>query len=358
MKSKIIVAIARKDLVDAIRNRYLLIALLTPLFMALLFRLILPAAGSGLSTLTLVVHDAGNSDLVSGLRRVPQLKLLEVNTASALSTEVEKNKAIAALDVPAKFDADVAAGRQPEVKVYLNTKKSGADQAVLRGLLEQQIFGLAKQPAPARSIWIDLPKQTDSQTLREPGLNQMLLLLLLLMSLTITGALIVPLLVVEEKEKGTLDFLLVSPANLPEIIAGKALTGLVYVFLIAAMLLALNRTLVGNWLLTATTIVVGTLLLVSIGLLIGSLFENTMQVNTWAGFILLLLLMPSFISSDQSIAIKSALRLIPTYYFVEGLRLSLVGGDLLRILRDLVLTLAGGALAFSAATWVLRRSRN
>lgn len=358
MNSKVIAAIARKDIVDAIRNRYLLIALLTPLFVALLFRLILPAAGPGLSTLTLVVHDESGSGLVSGLRGVPQLKLVEVSTANGLSNEVEKNKAVAALDIPANFDADVAAGRQPEVTIYLNPRKSSIERAALRRLLEQQILALVKQPAPARPIWIDLPKQPNSQTPSELTLNQMLLLLLLLMSLVITGALVVPLLVVEEKEKRTLDFLLTSPASLPEIIAGKALTGLAYGFLIAAALLAFNHKVVGSWLLTAVTVILGTLLLVAIGLLIGSLFQNTMQVNTWAGLILLLLLMPSFISGDPPIAIKSALPLIPTYYFVEALKLSLVGGDLLRILRDLVLTLVYCAFAFSAATWVLRRSRN
>ena len=54
---------------------------------------------------------------------------------------------------------------------------------------------------------------------------------------------VVPLLLVEEKEKRTLDFLLASPASLKEIVAGKALTGVAYTVLIAGLLLFVNRQL-------------------------------------------------------------------------------------------------------------------
>ena len=67
MNSRVVAAIAQKDIVDAIRNRYLLVALLTPLLVAILFRVLLPGINS-LNNLTIVVHDPGNSRLVSELR--------------------------------------------------------------------------------------------------------------------------------------------------------------------------------------------------------------------------------------------------------------------------------------------------
>jgi ABC-2 type transport system permease protein len=358
MNAKVTAAIARKDIVDAIRNRYLLVALLSPLMVALLFHFLLPSAGAELSTMKLVVHDAGGSGLVSRLRGVPQVKLVEVSTASELSNEVEKNKAIAALDIPANFDADVVAGKQPELTIYLNPNKSSLEQTALQRLLEQQVLTVAKQPLPAKLVWFDLSKQSGAQKTSELNLSQTLLLLLVLMVLSMTGGLVVPLLIVEEKEKRTLDFLLTSPANLSDIIAGKALTGLAYVFLVVTVLLAFNRNNVGRWLPTTVTITLGAVLLVSIGLLIGNLFHNTMQVNTWAGLILLLLLMPSFMLSDLPVPIKSAMPFIPTYYFVDALKLSLAGADSLLILKDLAVTLFYCSLAFSASTWILARSEN
>ena len=46
MNLNIVSAITRKDVVDAIRHRYLLTALVTPLFVALLFRVLLPGGPS------------------------------------------------------------------------------------------------------------------------------------------------------------------------------------------------------------------------------------------------------------------------------------------------------------------------
>ena len=88
----------------------------------------------------------------------------------------------------------------------------------------------------------------------------MLFPLLLLITFGMSGALVVPLLLVEEKEKRTLDFLLTSPASLTEIVTGKALTGVVYSALIAGVLLAINHKLIGNWPLTLLTLLLGTVL--------------------------------------------------------------------------------------------------
>jgi ABC-2 type transport system permease protein len=359
MNSRVVAAIARKDIVDAIRNRYLLVALLTPLLVALLFRVLLPGISS-LNTLTIVVHDPGNSLLVAQLRTTPQITLVEAGSADAVASEVEQSKLVGGLVVPANFDADVAAGKQPELTIYVNNKKGSIEQATFRQLLEQQVLSLVKHPVPASLVWIDVAKAPGPQA--RAGLNvdvnQMLLPLLLLMAFAMTGALVVPLLLVEEREKRTLDFLLSSPASLSEIIMGKALTGVVYSVVIAGILLASNHKLIGNWPLTLLTILLGLLFVVAIGLLMGSLFQNTMQVNTWAGLVLFVLLTPSFVSPGQTPALETAMRFIPTYYFIEALKLSLAGTASSRIWGHLAVVIACTLLAFSAATWALRRAQN
>jgi ABC-2 type transport system permease protein len=357
MNSRVVAAIARKDIVDAIRNRYLLIALLTPLLVAVLLRVLLPGLNS-LNTLTIVVHDPGNSSLVTQLRSTPKINLIGVGSANAVASEVEKSKAAGGLIVPANFDLEVAAGKQPELSAYVNNKKSNIEQAAFRQLLGQQVLSLVKQPIPARLTWIDLAKQPDSQQRAGLNLNQMLLPLLLLLVFTMTGALVVPLLLVEEKEKRTLDFLLTSPASLTEIITGKALTGVVYSVLITGVLLSINYKLIGNWPLTLLTILLGLLFIVAIGLLMGSLFQNTMQVNTWAGLVVFLLLTPSFPSPGMPAALETAMHFIPTYYFIEALKVSLTGSALSRMWLHLAIVLACSLLAFSAATWALRRTQN
>ena len=349
-----VAAITRKDVVDAIRNRYLLTALATPLFLALLFHFLLPG-GSSRNLLTVVVHDSGSSSLVAELRNAPHITVVDAASADATESEVEKRKAIAGLVVPVNFDSDVKAGKQPELTIYINNKKSTFEQAAFRQLLDQQIKSLVNYPEPAHLVWIDVDKDPDEKARGGVGLNQMLLPLLLIMTFGMIGALVVPLLLVEEKEKRTLDFLLASPASLNEIVAGKALTGVAYSLLIAGVLLFTNRHLVGNWVLTSLTILVGLVFVVTIGLFMGSLLNNTMQVNTWASSVLLVLLAPSFPSLGLPPAIDTAMRFIPTYYLTEALKLALAGSASPRIWGHLAVVLICTVLAFFAAAWSLRR---
>ena len=200
--------------------------------------------------------------------------------------------------------------------------------------------------------------QTDREGFGGVNLDQMLLPLLLLLVFAMAGALVVPLLLVEEKEKYTLDFLLTSPASQFEIIAGKALTGIVYSALIAGVLLVLNQRLISNWPLTLLTVFLGLLLVVGIGLLMGALFKNSMQVNTWASGVVLLLMAPSFPSMGMPAAVETAARLIPTHYFVEALRLASAGTNSVRLWWHLAVVLGFTLLAFFAATWALRRAHN
>jgi ABC-2 type transport system permease protein len=357
MNSRVVAAIARKDLVDAIRNRYLLVALVTPLLVAILFRILLPGLNN-LSNLTVVVHDPGKSGLVTQLRTMPQIKLVETSSADGASSEVEKSKAVGALVLPGNFDADVAAGKHPELTVYVNNRKNMMEQATFRRLVKQLVLSLVKDPAPARLVWIDVAKDPASQPLGELNVNQMLLPLLLLLAFGMTGALVVPLLLVEEKEKRTLDFLLTSPASLTEIVTGKALTGVVYSLLIAALLLALNHKLIGNWPLTLLTILLGILFVVAIGLFMGSLFKNTMQVNTWASLALFALLAPAFPAPGLPASLETAMHFVPTYYFIDALKLSIAGTGSRRLWVDLAVLLTCTLVAFFAATWGLRREQN
>ena len=357
MNSRVITAIAGKDLVDAVRNRYLLIALLTPLLVAVALRLLVPDVNE-MKTLKILVHDSGSSQLVTQLRAVPRIEIVDIGSPEAARDDLEKSKATGALVVPADFDANVAAGKQPELTVYVNTKKGGIEQASFRLLLEQQSMALVQQRRPLQLVWIDVGAESGSQPKRAFNLDQMLLPLLLLLAFGMTGALVVPLLLVEEKEKRTLDFLLTSPARLSEVIAGKAFTGVVYSVLIAGVLLGLNRDLVGNWALTSLTIMLGLLLIVALGLLMGSLFETTMQVNTWASLVLLALLAPSFPYPGSPPVLDTAMRFIPTYYFVEALKLSLGGTSSSRMWVYMAVVLACTVVAFFAVTWSLRRQQN
>ena len=239
-----------------------------------------------------------------------------------------------------------------------SSKQRSIEQASFRLLLERQVLSLVKASIPARLTWIDIGKDPDAPIARGVNLTQMFLPLIMVLAFGMTGAFVVPLLLVEEKEKRTMDFLLTSPANLAEIVAGKAFTGVVYSVLIAAALLAINRQSITNWPLTLLTILLGLLLIVAIGLLMGSIFRTTMQVNTWASVVLLVLLAPTFPVPGAPAMLNGAMRVIPSYYFVEALESSLSGGASTRFWVQLSVVAACTVVAFVAGVWALRREQN
>jgi ABC-2 type transport system permease protein len=357
MNGRIVLAIAQKDVRDAIKNRYLLMGLVLPVAMSLLFRLLFSGT-TDLGKLTVAVYDPGGSRFPSQLQTLPQIKIVAADSSEQLREQTNTaGGTIGGIAIPVNFDQDVTAGRQPELTVYLNTKKASAQQAAFRQLILQQVWGLNPAAVPARVNWVVVSAPEAAPPGAAFRVDLYLLVMLLVMSLTMTGAFVVPLLLVEEKEKHTMEFLLVSPATAQEVVAGKALTGLVYSALGAAAMLLLNRGWMGNWPVTILAAALGALFMVAVGLLMGSIFQNTMQVNTWSSIILLLLLLPTWFTVIQMPpAVNAIVRLIPTFYLADLLNRSLGGGVLQSAgFIDLGVIIASLSVTFGLVIWILRR---
>jgi len=97
---------------------------------------------------------------------------------------------------------------------------------------------------------------------------------------------------IEEKETHTMDVLLVSPANISQVVVGKALAGLVYGLAAGGTVLAFNQALVVHWGVAILATICGTLFAVAVGLLMGSIFDNPGSMNLWFGVVITVLMMP------------------------------------------------------------------
>ncbi|MBC7264829.1 MAG: ABC transporter permease [Chloroflexi bacterium] len=357
MNWRVIWAIAQKDIVDSIKNRYILFSLVLPLGLALLFRLIFPSPSEpGQASLVVAVYDPAGSRLVAGLRDLPQVELLDVASDQELAAVVAE-RAVGGLAIPAGFDAAVEAGEQPELTVFLNLRRGGGELTAFRQLMEQQVWALVGQPSPARIRWVGAGTLPESQAEGGFRLDRYILILLLMLVLAMTGAFVVPTLLVEEKERHTLEALLVSPAGLGDMVVGKALTGLVYSILIAGILITLNGGWTGDRLVTALFVLLGALFMVAVGLLMGSLCRTTMEVNTWASIVALALTVPTwFTIMPMPAALEIILRLIPTHYLAQALEWTMAGGASFgQVGAPLAVMIGSAVFVLAAATWVLRR---
>ncbi|MHB9091460.1 MAG: ABC transporter permease, partial [Chloroflexota bacterium] len=352
---RIVLAIARKDIVDAARNMYLAGAIAMPVGFYLLFQLILPS-GADLKLGPIAVYDQGSSRLVAALAADPLItKLVTAESVGELEDTVRED-AVGGLALPAGFDAAVAAGSTPELTVLLNGKRGGGELNTFRRLVDEQVRKMEGRPPVAKMIVRDVQATAGAPQSGADAMQTYTFLLLLVMGLAMTGCFIVPTLLVEEKEKSTLKTILVSPATYADVVAGKALVGLFYAVLGAALLLVLYRAGPGNLALLLGAIFLGSLVMVEIGLLMGSAFKNTAQVNSWSSIVLVVLLLPSFVSGPAlSVAVATAMKLLPTYYLVQLVEQARNGSSELDPWISAAVLGACAVVCFFGIVWFLRR---
>jgi len=358
MHLRIIMAIAKKDIIDAIKNAYILFALILPVGMSLLFGIMTPMENKDM-LLNIVIHNPGQSQLIEQLKANPDVKLIYVDSADEVPKRV-KEGAIGGLVLPGDFDANVAAGKTPQLQVYYNGRRGIGEQAALKQTIESALRLMAGQALPAKLTPFDVTSSEKAGEREDFNLKSFYLVLFLVMGLCMVGTFVVPTILVEEKEKHTLQAILVSPASYTDLVIGKTLVGVFYSFLVALTLLLLNDGFSGHAVVTILAVILGTLFLVMGGLLLGAVFSTTTQLNTWSSVVMLALLIPAiFIMPPQPPApVSTVVHLIPTSYMADAINIGLSNkSNLGSAAPDIIALAVSIMIAFAAATWALRRER-
>ena len=356
MKQRLMIvwAIAHKDMLDALKQQYLLFSLSLPILLSLALSFIPQDAGAA-NALNVVVYDPGESQFIATLQALPEIELSRVSQLEDVLAPLQADH-IGGLIIPANFDAEIQTGQQPELVVSVNGERSIVEQQLFRRLIEQQVWELVEQPA--RINWIE--QNTTSPTIIQA--QHATFISMIVFALPLTGIFLVPLLIVEEKEKQTLQALLVSPARPIEIALGKAMTGVVYSAAMVAILLVMQQGWQGDWLVSMVVLFMGALAMVTLGLILGSLFRTSMQVNTWSGLLLLIFMVPIVVLVfDMPLFVTAMLYVLPTYHLVEVLQLSLAGETAtapLQVVSSIVMLLLITLGAFGVVAWLLRREES
>ena len=352
---RIVWAIAAKDVVDALRNKITISIIIGVAFLML--------SGQALSLLlklqstpSVVVYDAGKSDLVAELKKSDDLRLRTMPSQQELQESVGGAAGpLLGLTIPANFDQALGAGGLFELDGYFVHWVNPADAAETQTFFEDKLTELAGQ-----SVRINTEGHAVYPSPDAGGQPSMVSRSLVIAVLTICGA-IVPFLMIEEKETHTLDALLVSPASIGQVVTGKALAGVFYGLTAAGVVFAFNQALVVHWGVALLAAVCGSLFAVAVGLLLGSLFDNPASMNLWFGGLLLALLMPVFLvntlGSNVPQIVRTILPWIPTVLLSQVVHISFTASvPLDRVLLNLGIVVGSAVAVLAAVVWVVRRS--
>ena len=346
---RIVLTLAAKDIVDALRNKTTLTMLL----------------GLGLMILTVqamplllklddrphvAIYDAARTTLADDLRRDRALRISEMRSAAdAQVIAPEASGPLLALLLPEDWSAGTGAVL---VDGYLAHWVRPAAAARLISQTQQALPTATGRP-------VVIQAQTIYPTLDSRGHNVMVAAGLVLVTVMI-AAILVPHLILEEKTNHTLEMLRISPAGASQILLGKGLAGLVYGLSAAIMLLAFNFAMVNQWSLILAALLSIILFGVGLGLLVGILASNEGTMQLWIALLSIFLLFPmalAFVNNNSLPAwLQQLLDWLPTTAAFNLIRLSF--GDLFpaaQVWPRLAILLFSVLLVFAAAVWRLRR---
>ena len=355
---RIVWAIAAKDIADAIKNKMIL-SIVIGMAMLMLSTQAFPFLIRLSAKPRLIVYDAGDSsggdsEILNKLREDGRYGLIEVDSMAELQEAlISVNADVLGLIVPAGIDPVLTSGGEPELDGYVVwSRRSAADE--LRSDLEATLRELLGQPVKVNVAGhIVYPPP-------EGGGSAGMVAIVLVLILTITGGFLVPYLMLEEKQTHTLDALLVSPASTVHIVAGKALAGLAYCLVAAAVVLAFHGSMVVRWEMAIVATVCGAVLTVGLGLLLGSLFESAQQAGLLMGVPALVLILPvvlAAVGTSLPDPLAELLSWTPTVALGKAYLVSVSGAATLAgALGNLAIVLAWAVPIYGVVVWLVRRS--
>jgi ABC-2 type transport system permease protein len=286
---RMIWTIAAKDIGDAIKNKTTLTVIISALFMVVLYRLI-PVLTGSFEAPELIIANPGGSALVEKLSDSQAFSVFSRPDEQAMIKRASVSEvANLALVIPPGFDQMLAEGRAPELQGYTLYWVKQDKAAELRQAAEAELSRLAGQPVKiAADLTPIYPALFDNSLANWAGFAMVFALLMINFQL-------IPNLMLEEKQTHTLDALLVSPAGASDLAAGKALTGLFYSILVAAVILAFYSGQVLQWGLMALAVLLGVGFLAPLGLFVGQKVESRAQLGAWAWLLIIPLIAPALV---------------------------------------------------------------
>jgi ABC-2 type transport system permease protein len=237
------VAIFQKEFVHLRRDRSTLgIALMLPLFQLVLFGFIDQNVKNLPTTIVDQDHSRVSRELIDKLRATATFNIVTVTSAANRGREeIRAGRSRVAIVIPPDFHDDRAHGRKARVLVLIDGSDSTASAqalAAVNGLMAQEnlvIFGNGQATEPAvgaQPIILFNPAGRTANYII-PGLVAILL--------QIVAVILTSLALVRERERGTLEQLLVTPINPTGLMLGKLAPYLVVGIIEMALVLTAMR---------------------------------------------------------------------------------------------------------------------
>ena len=299
---RIVLAVSSKDVVDAIKNR-VTISIILGVAMLVLSTQALPLLMKLRPEKRALVYDASGSTFVEEYGRGGSYRLIEMPSRESVLSEIGGIVAgTIGLELPSDFDAALEGNGPLEIEVYFSHAMRGSEADEMMTFFSRELSDDLSREVVLNAEGNEIYPAYDA------GGHTLMVSITLVMAIMLVGMSLVPLLMIEEKEKHTIEVLMISPASYGQVVLGKALAGMFYCVTAAAVVFAINYRLLATGWVALLAVVAMALFTVGLGLLFGVLFDKPANMNMVMGLVLMLLMLPVILSIASSANLPAALQ--------------------------------------------------
>jgi ABC-2 type transport system permease protein len=197
------------------------------------------------------------------------LALLE--DPEALKNQVEDNDLDAGLVLPSNFDDQVRAGARPPLEFYVGGESLASNRIILAVTTIDLVREIEGSPPPV---------DVQVVALGDEGLpiDVRLVPFIMMYALVVAAVFLPAFSIADEREKGTLNALIVTPVKLSEVITAKGILGVILALAMTVLTLFLNNALGAEPLALFVVLLVGAILCAEIGLIFGAASKDVNAV--------------------------------------------------------------------------------
>lgn len=346
MNLNIILAIFRKDLISSVKSKNILIILLTPIFLSILFNSTVSLTDD--VVVPIALYDEGSSaEFVENLSSIGSYEVIITDSAAKSEELLYNGKVAAIMIVPEGFSADVENGLIPSLNIMVNPYD--AKSVVFLQTYKDTIMDFAGQEYPVSVSLNTLPSNLQSR-FNIP--------IWVMFTVIFVGMMVLPNTLTTEKEKKTLDAILVSPASENDVIYGKSFFGLFLTIFISLVIIFINGGFVGNFLYVLLFIVLGSAVFTGLGLLIASYSDNYSSASLFSTICMAPLILPALLA-DLSREIGYISYLVPSTYMFNGIKDAMLNNSgISDLYPELGILVIFNIVVYVLTSSVLKKKRN
>jgi len=297
-----------KELIQGPRGFIFIWAVIAPIVISLVFSLVFGTLFSEKPKLGIV--DEGDSEVVAMAGELTSVITKEYRTLSEIKEAVESGAVDMGIVLPEDFDNSVKQGEEIEITAYIWGESLAKHRTILGVTVADLVRELVGQEAP-----VEIDSITLGDKVSIPW-NDRLLPLIVIMAVLIGGLFLPASSVINEKEKKTLEALVVTPTTIGDVFVAKGLLGIILSLVMGIVILVLNQAFGAEPTLLVLVLALGAIMVGEVGLILGALIKDFTTLFTVVKLGGILLYAPAIVYMFPQIP-EWVAKIFPTYYLLQ-----------------------------------------